>query len=81
MDALNKITIGDAKQLTQALIPKRSIDFFITDPVYSEFEDYRWLAKEAKRILKPDSSVIAFCSDIQMFYCKHVMEKHLKTAL
>lgn len=78
MDILNKITIGDAKQLTEALIPKKSIDFIITDPVYNRIEDYKWLAKEAKRILKPDSSVIAFCSDIKMLDCQIAMSKYLK---
>jgi site-specific DNA-methyltransferase (adenine-specific) len=78
MDISNKITIGNAIDLTKALIPKQSIDFIITDPVYNQIEDYEWLAREAKRILKPDSSVIAFCSDIKMFECKWIMEKHLR---
>lgn len=77
MDILNKITIGDAKQLTQALIPKNSIDFIITDPVYNQIEDYEWLAQEAQRILKPNSSVIAFCSDIKMFNCWIIMCEYL----
>jgi len=78
MDILNKITTGDAKELTEALISINSIDFIITDPVYDRIEDYEWLARQSARILKPDSSVIAFCSDIKMFDCKTIMSEYLK---
>ena len=80
MDILNKITIGDAKKLTEALIPKQSIDFIICDPVYSQIDDYEWVANVSRRILKPDSSIIVFCSDIKMFDCQQIMNKfiHLK---
>jgi site-specific DNA-methyltransferase (adenine-specific) len=78
MDIVNNIHNVDAREFTKNLIPSKSIDFIITDPVYNRYEDYEWLAQEAKRILKPDKSLIAFCSDIQMFECKSVMEKHLR---
>src|SRR3990167_8416392 len=77
MDIINQIHNVDAREFTQAVIARHSIDFIITDPVYSQIEDYEWLAGEAKRILKPDKSVIAFCSDIKMFDCWLVMKKYL----
>jgi len=77
METINQIHNIDAKDLCQTAIPDQSIDFIITDPVYSQIEDYLWLAQEAKRILKPDKSIIAFCSDIKMFSCKMAIEQYL----
>ncbi len=58
-ELLNKITTGDARELTK-LIPDESIDLIFTDPVYDRIEDYEWLAKESVRILKPHGWLIAF---------------------
>jgi len=51
---------GDAREFAQA-IPNESIDLIFTDPVYQQIDDYRWLAETAARVLKPDSSCLAFC--------------------
>ncbi len=58
-ELINKITTGDARELSK-LIPDESIDLIFTDPVYDRIEDYEWLAKEAQRILKPDSACLAW---------------------
>jgi DNA modification methylase len=63
MDKLiNKITTGDARELTK-LIPDESIDLIFTDPVYDRIEDYEWLAKEAARILKPNSACLVWIAN------------------
>lgn len=70
------ITVGNAIELAKQ-IPNETVDFIICDPVYENIEDYEWLAKTALRVLKPNSSVISFCSDIKMFACHLVMSRHL----
>ena len=55
----NQIVTGDARELTKR-IPDESIDLIFTDPVYDRIEDYKWLAKEAKRILKQDRWCIVY---------------------
>ena len=70
------VITGNAIELVKQ-ISDESIDFIITDPIYKNIEDYEWLAKTASRVLKGDSSLIAFCSDIKMFGCHLVMSKHL----
>lgn len=57
----NQIITGDARVLTER-IPDESISLILTDPVYDRMDDYRWLGEEAARILKPDTSLLAFCS-------------------
>lgn len=51
---------GDARILSEA-IPDESIDLILADPVYQNFDDYRWLAETAVRVLKPNSACLAFC--------------------
>ncbi len=70
------IITGNAIELANQ-IEDEAIDFVITDPVYENTADYEWLAKTALRVLRPDSSLIAFCSDIKMFGCHLVMSRHL----
>lgn len=48
----NRIVTGDALKLTEC-IPDRSVDMIFTDPIYDDFDAYRWLAQAAQRILKP----------------------------
>ena len=54
---LNHIYTGDAKELTKD-IPNESIDLIFTDPVYQNLDDYEWLAQEAARLLKPNSTLL-----------------------
>lgn len=56
---LNKIMVGDARKLSAA-IPDESVDLVFTDPVYDRIDDYKWLAREAKRVLKPNSAALIF---------------------
>jgi DNA modification methylase len=53
------IYTGDARELSKA-IPDESVDLIFTDPVYDRIDDYRWLAKTAARVLKPDGKVLAW---------------------
>ncbi len=53
------IYTGDARELAQA-IPDESVDLIFTDPVYDRIDDYRWLAKTAARVLKPDSACLVW---------------------
>ena len=43
----------------------QSVDMIMTDPPYlsSELHKYRWLAKEAARVLRPGGFVAAMCGD------------------
>jgi DNA modification methylase len=58
---LNTIMTGDARELAKT-IPDESVDMVFCDPVYSNIDDYRWLAETAMRVLKPDSACLAWCS-------------------
>jgi hypothetical protein len=56
---LNTIITGDARELAKA-IPDESVDLVFTDPIYSNIDDYRWLAETAARVLKPDSACLVW---------------------
>jgi DNA modification methylase len=36
------------------------VDLVFTDPIYSNIEDYAWLAETAARVLKPSKSVLCY---------------------
>ena len=55
---LNTVITGDAKILGRE-IPDDSVDLCFCDPVYSQIDDYRWLAEISARILKPGGMVLA----------------------
>ncbi len=55
----NQIVIGDARELAKR-IPDESVDLIFTDPIYDRIDDYRWLAKTAARVLKPNGSLLVF---------------------
>lgn len=57
----NRIYTGDARELAEQ-IPNETIDLVFTDPVYGNIEDYRWTAKTARRILRPDRACLVFGS-------------------
>jgi DNA modification methylase len=60
----NGIYIGDARILAEAL-PDESVDLIFTDPIYSNIEDYRWLAETAARVLKPGKSLLAMAGNLE----------------
>lgn len=56
---LNQIYTGDARILSES-IPDNSVDLIFTDPVYQNIDDYRWLAKTAARVLRPEGHLLAW---------------------
>lgn len=76
---LNSIVTGDAKELSK-FIPDESIDLIFTDPVYSNIEDYEWLAETAARVLKPRKSVLCYIAHHREAEIMCVMVPHLKQA-
>jgi DNA modification methylase len=56
---LNTIVTGDARELAKS-IPDESVDLIFTDPVYSNIDDYRWLAETASRVLRPEGHLLAW---------------------
>lgn len=56
---LNTVIQGDSRELSKS-IPDESVDMIFTDPVYQNFDDYKWLAETGLRILKPEGWLVAF---------------------
>lgn len=77
---LNTITIGDSRELAQA-IPNESVDLVFTDPPYLQenIEDgiYEWLAKEAERTLKPGGFCLAYVGDIWKYHAMMQLGRYL----
>lgn len=81
LDALlNKITIGDARQLAAA-IPDESVDVVFTDPPYLKADVeggiYAWLAQEAARVLRPSGFCFAYTSTLWLPTVLAQMQAHL----
>jgi hypothetical protein len=55
------IVTGDARELSKRL-PDASADLVFTDPVYDRIEDYVWLGREARRVLKPEGHLLVWQS-------------------
>jgi len=49
-------------------LPSNSVDLIFTDPPYLHqyLDCYRWLAQEAKRVLKPKGFVLAMCGGLYL---------------
>lgn len=73
---LNTIVTGDARELAKA-IPDESVDLIFTDPVYSNIEDYAWLAETAARVLKPGGNLIAQTGHYHVNKIYPVLDLHL----
>jgi len=73
---LDRIYTGDSKELA-SYIPDESVDLIFTDPIYSNIEDYQWLADVAFRILKPDRACLAWYSKPKHVVVRKVMEPPL----
>lgn len=56
---LNEIMTGDARKLART-IPDASVDLVFTDPVYDQKTLYTWLARIARRVLKPGGAVLVW---------------------
>jgi DNA modification methylase len=66
---INQIYTGDARALSLAL-PDEIFGLAFPDPVYENVEDYEWLGKEAMRVLKPNSALLAWCKTTLHDECK-----------
>jgi DNA modification methylase len=55
----NAIVTGDARELA-ARIPDESVDLVFTDPVYDRIEDYCWLGRLSRRVLRPGGAVLVW---------------------
>lgn len=71
---LNEIITGDAREIAKD-VPAASIDCIFTDPVYQNIDDYRWLATEALRLLRPKGMLLAWCSKPKLGRCQLAMEE------
>ena len=74
--SLNTIHTGNARELTTG-IPNNSIDLILCDPVYWEIDDYRWLAQEARRVLKPYGFCIAQAGTYYLYEAMLAMAESL----
>lgn len=70
----DEIITGDAREVAKDLLPG-SLDCIFTDPVYQNIDDYRWLATEALRLLKPKGMLLAWCSKPKLGRCQLAMEE------
>lgn len=73
---VDAITEGDARVLCRGL-PTASVDLIFTDPVYSQVQDYEWLARMARRVLKPGGYCYAYSGNINVLDCAWAMRRHL----
>lgn len=60
-------------------IKDNSIDLIFTDPPYhrKHLNLYRWLAREAARVLKPGGFVLAMCGGMDLYENMRLMAGHL----
>lgn len=72
-DMLDQIVTGDAKELAKG-IPDSSVDLILTDPVYQQTGDYRWLAETALRVLAPKGKLLAWVSKPKLARSQIAME-------
>jgi hypothetical protein len=72
----NQIVTGDARELAKR-IPDESVDLVFTDPVYERIDDYRWLAEESARVLKPGGACLAWISTSFLVEITAAMSQHL----
>lgn len=73
---LNTIYTGDARELAKG-IPDGSVDLILCDPVYWQIDDYRWLAQEGRRVLKPFGNCIAEVGTYYLFDAMNAMAESL----
>ncbi len=75
---MNHILTGDARELSLS-IPDESIDLIFTDPPYPPeyLPLYGWLAKEAKRVLKPDGFLLTYSGCLWKDQVMYQLGQHL----
>lgn len=73
----NGIYSGNAYDLMNE-IPDNSVDMVFCDPVYSDAEQYLWLARESARVLKEDTALLAFSGGRDTASLQIAMEKYMR---
>ena len=78
INLLNKITTGDARDLSSS-IPDNSIDLIFTDPPYIQkyMHLYGWLAEEGARVLKPGGYLLCYVGTYWKYNVIQDLGKHL----
>jgi len=71
------IQTGDARQLSKSLAGE-SVDLVFTDPIYDRIDDYRWLAREAARVLKPGGTCIVQAAHYYLHLTLPAMAEHFE---
>lgn len=71
---VGEIATGDARRLAPS-IPDGSVDLILTDPVYQNLGDYRWLAQTALRVMRPRGVVLAWASVPKAGKAQEIMEE------
>ena len=72
-----KIETGDFRELSKD-IADDSIDLILTDPVYDRIDDYRDLSRLAARVLKPNTSLLAFYGGGYPWLCMEALGESLR---
>jgi SAM-dependent methyltransferase len=54
-----ELHLGDAREVARG-IADASVDLCFCDPVYERLEDYRWLAEECRRVLRPGGNLLVW---------------------
>lgn len=68
------IILGDSKELTKE-VESESVDLLFSDPIYENVEDYRWLGRQAIRVLKYDRPLLVWCSQKKADLCKDAIRQ------
>lgn len=70
------VLLGSSRDLIEQLEPW-SVDMILTDPVYDQVDDYRWLANVGQRYLKDGASLLAFFSPKYGCEIREAMSQYL----
>jgi DNA modification methylase len=70
---------GDSRKIAKNLIAPASVDLIFTDPPYAKKYHYlyQWLAREAKRVLKPSGFLITYAGPYWKQKVMMTLNRHL----
>lgn len=71
------IYTGDARELAEA-VPDKSTSLILCDPVYDDFEFYRFVAETGARILKPGGNCVVQFAHYYLPQTLKAMSEHLE---
>lgn len=63
-ELLDVVMVGDCRKLSRRILDE-SIDLIITDPPWARADLYRWLGREAYRVLKPGGYLYAYLGSLR----------------